>query len=104
MKIKILRDYSGKEGTDVDNNVFAGSVHHVSRARGSELAANGLAEIISDDDADVDGPDVPDEKEEKIEPITADPPAPKPDPKPKPEPKQRAATKPKAAPAAKVGE
>lgn len=91
MKIKILRDYCGKEGTDADKNVFAGSQHHVSRARGSELAANGLAEILSDDDLDADGPDAiasgdepedsdggADEGGEKIEPITANKAAPKP--------------------------
>lgn len=90
MKIKVLRDYSGKEGTDVDKNVFAGSEHHVSRARGSELFASGLVEILSDDDDDSEGPVVADDADEKIDPITIDPPAPK------------AEAKPKAAPAAKA--
>lgn len=87
MKIKVLRDYSGKEGTDADKNVFAGSEHHVSRARGAELEANGLAEILSDDDDDADGPEQPkdaaddgeaSEGGEKIAPITANKAAPRP--------------------------
>lgn len=106
MKIKVLRDYSGKEGTDVDKNVFAGSEHHVSRARGAELFASGLVEILSDDDSDVDGPAVADDDAEQIDPTITDPPAPGPDPAPapapKPEPKPKAAAKPKAAPATKA--
>lgn len=97
MKIKVLRDYCGKEGEDADKNVFAGSEHHVSRARGSELAANGLAEILSDDDQDADGPEAvagdaeTDEGGEKMEPITANKAAPKPANKAKPAPKSKPA-------------
>lgn len=47
--IKILRDYSGAEGTDADKNVFAGATHTVTRARAAELKAVGLAEIVSDE-------------------------------------------------------
>ncbi|MEE4452869.1 hypothetical protein [Novosphingobium resinovorum] len=47
--IKVKRDYSGAEGTDVDKNVFAGSKHTVTRARAAELKAVGLVEIISDE-------------------------------------------------------
>ena len=49
MKIKVLRDYSGAEGTDVDKNVIAGSTHIVTRARAAELKKVGLVEIIGDD-------------------------------------------------------
>lgn len=49
MKIKVLRDYSGEEGTDPDKNVEAGSEHIVTRARGHALAANGLVEILEDE-------------------------------------------------------
>ena len=49
MKIKVLRDYSGAEGTDVDKNVLAGSTHIVTRARAAELKAVGLVKIIGDD-------------------------------------------------------
>lgn len=82
MKIRVIRDYCGQEGTDVDKNVLAGSEHHVSRARGSELFANGLVEILDDDDADADGPTpAPEEADdaedgEKIAPITANKAAP----------------------------
>lgn len=96
MKIKVIRDYSGQEGTGVDKDVFAGSEHHVSRVRGSELFASGLVEILSDDDNDVDGPAVADDEADQIDPTITDPPAPKPEPKPK------AAAKPKAAPATKA--
>lgn len=95
MKIKVLRDYSGKEGEDADKNVFAGSEHHVSRARGSELVANGLAEILSDDDQDAEGPgaaaseDDTQDEGEKMEPITANKAAPKPANKAKPAPKPK---------------
>ncbi len=47
--IKVLRDYCGAEGTDVDKNVFADSEHTVTRARAAELKAVGLVEIISDE-------------------------------------------------------
>lgn len=60
MKIKVLRDYSGAEGTDVDKNVIAGSTHIVTRARAAELKKVGLVEIIGDDVH----PD--DEQEEKV--------------------------------------
>lgn len=49
MKIKVLRDYSGEEGTDPDKNVEAGSEHIVTRARGNALFANGLVEILEDE-------------------------------------------------------
>lgn len=49
MKVKVLRDYSGEEGTDADKNVEAGSEHIVTRARGHALAANGLVEILEDE-------------------------------------------------------
>lgn len=49
MKIKVIRDYSGEEGTDVDKNVLAGSEHVVSRARAAALKAVGLVQIIGDD-------------------------------------------------------
>lgn len=55
MKIKVLRDYSGEEGTDLDKNVEAGSEHIVSRARGNALHANGLVEILEDEADDADG-------------------------------------------------
>ena len=61
MKIKVLRDYSGAEGTDVDKNVIAGSTHIVTRARAAELKKVGLVEIIGDDVH----PD--DEQEEEVE-------------------------------------
>lgn len=66
MKIKVLRDYSGQEGTGVDRNVDAGSVHTVTRARGSELKAVGLVEIISDEAHPDDDKEeaVPNEKSE----------------------------------------
>ena len=60
MKIKVLRDYSGAEGTDVDKNVIAGSTYIVTRARAAELKAVGLVEIVGDDAH----PD--DEKEEEV--------------------------------------
>ena len=60
MKIKVLRDYSGAEGTDVDKNVIAGSTHIVTRGRAAELKAVGLVEIVGDDAQ----PD--DEKEEEV--------------------------------------
>ncbi|UIJ43719.1 hypothetical protein LZK98_11520 [Sphingomonas cannabina] len=50
MKIKVLRDYSGQEGTDVDKNVLAGSEHVVTRARAAELLAVGLVEAVGDDE------------------------------------------------------
>jgi|GEM_PF-2672739 len=49
MKIHVLRDYSGAEGTDADKNVRAGSTHTVTRARAAELKAVGLVEIVGDD-------------------------------------------------------
>ena len=59
MKIKVLRDYSGAEGSDVDRNVRAEQEFTVTRARGNELAANGLVEIIEDEEDDVsDEPEV----------------------------------------------
>lgn len=97
MKIKVIRDYCGQEGTDVDKNVIAGTEHHVSRARGSELFANGLVEILEDDDADVDGPAPAPEEEadsengEKIAPITANKASPAPDNKAAPAAKKRGA-------------
>ncbi|TZG26500.1 hypothetical protein [Sphingomonas montanisoli] len=50
MKIKVLRDYSGQEGTDVDRNVPAGSIHIVTRERAAHLEAVRLAEIIGKDE------------------------------------------------------
>jgi len=49
MIIKVVRDYSGQEGVGPDKDVFAGTTHSVTRARGSELFANGLVEIVSDE-------------------------------------------------------
>ncbi len=101
MKIRVIRDYSGEEGTDVDKNVFAGSEHHVSRARGAELFASGLVEIIEDEDDDADGPlpapveTADDAKAEdsgkKIAPITANKAAPAADNKAAPAAKKRRA-------------
>lgn len=50
MRIKVLRDYSGAEGTDADQNVFAGDEHIVTRARAAELHAVGLVEIVGEDE------------------------------------------------------
>lgn len=101
MKIRVIRDYSGEEGTDVDKNVFAGSEHHVSRARGAQLFASGLVEIVEDEDDDADGPipapaDPADEAKgdvggEKIAPITANKAAPAVDNKAAPAAKKRGA-------------
>jgi len=73
MKIKVLRDYSGAEGSDADKNVLVGSVHSVTRARAAELQAVGLVEIIDEDgehpdDAERDETEVSEVKQE-IEPI-----------------------------------
>ena len=46
MRIKVLRDYSGEEGTGVDKNVLAGTKHTVTATRAKALEANGLVEII----------------------------------------------------------
>ncbi|TCM39143.1 hypothetical protein [Novosphingobium sp. ST904] len=77
--IKVLRDYCGEEGTDVDKNVFADSKHTVTRARAAALFASGLVEIVSDEahpDDDKDSEAVAEGKNEP-EPITSKP-APKP--------------------------
>lgn len=61
MKIRVIRDYCGEEGTDVDKNVHAGTEHVVSRARGNALFANGLVKILEDEAGDwlrQDGPTV----------------------------------------------
>lgn len=61
MKIRVIRDYSGEEGTDVDKNVLAGTEHVVTRARGNALFANGLVKILedeADDELRQDGPTV----------------------------------------------
>lgn len=63
MKIKVIRAYSGEEGVGPDRDVREGTEHSVTRARGSQLKANGLVEILSDDDDDsgelkTDGPTV----------------------------------------------
>ncbi|EZP57435.1 hypothetical protein [Sphingomonas sp. RIT328] len=63
MKIKVIRAYSGEEGVGPDKDVREGSEHTVTRARGSQLKANGLVEILSDDDDEsgelkTDGPTV----------------------------------------------
>lgn len=52
MKIKVIRAYSGEEGVGPDKDVREGTEHTVTRARGSQLKANGLVEILSDDDDD----------------------------------------------------
>jgi hypothetical protein len=70
MKIKVLRDYSGQEGTDVDKNVFAGSKHVVTRGRAAELKAVGLAEIIGDDPHTDDEEEDVEGAEKQIQPIT----------------------------------
>lgn len=49
MKIRVLRDYSGAEGSGPDRDVLAGQDFTVTRARGNELAANGLVEIVEDE-------------------------------------------------------
>lgn len=53
--IKVTRDYSGQEGVGPDKDVLAGSEHSVTRTRAAELKANGLVEIISDEDHPDDG-------------------------------------------------
>ena len=63
MKIKVIRGYSGEEGEGPDKDVREGTEHTVTRTRGKQLHANGLVEILSDDDADddelkTDGPTV----------------------------------------------
>lgn len=63
MKIKVIRAYSGDEGVGPDKDVHEGTEHTVTRARGSQLKANGLVEILSDDDDDsgelkTDGPTI----------------------------------------------
>ena len=63
MKIKVIRGYSGDEGEGPDKDVREGTEHTVTRTRGKQLEANGLVEILSDDDADddelkTDGPTV----------------------------------------------
>ncbi|MDG6079758.1 hypothetical protein E3U23_11215 [Erythrobacter litoralis] len=88
MKIKVLRDYSGAEGTDVDKSVHAGEVFSVSRARANELAANGLVEIVEEEEGDV--PDNPEAKQ-----------AEKPENKKAVEPKNKSAPKAKSKAAAK---
>jgi hypothetical protein len=65
MKIKVIRAYSGDEGVGPDRDVHEGTEHTVTRARGSQLKANGLVEILTDDDDDsgelkTDGPTVAD--------------------------------------------
>lgn len=63
MRIKVLRDYSGEEGTDADKNVEAGSEHTVTRARGSALFASGLVAILEDEaEEDEDGAAVADDQ------------------------------------------
>lgn len=52
MRIRVLRDYSGAEGSGPDRDVLAGQEFVVTRARGSELAANGLVEIVEDGEGD----------------------------------------------------
>jgi len=70
MKIKVLRDYSGAEGADVDKNVAAGSTHIVTRARAAELKAVGLVEIVGGDEHPADGKQEEEEVDEKqIQPI-----------------------------------
>ncbi|EPR14202.1 hypothetical protein M527_29250 [Sphingobium indicum IP26] len=69
MKIKVLRDYSGAEGTDVDKNVIAGSTHIVTRARAAELKAVGLVEIVGEDEHPDDGKEDEEVDEKKIQPI-----------------------------------
>lgn len=49
MRIRVIRDYSGKEGVGPDKDVLTGTEHTVTRARGNELKANGLVEIIDDE-------------------------------------------------------
>ena len=91
MKIRVTRDYSGKEGTDVDKNVFAGTRHTVSRARGNELFANRLVEILSDDDADADEPETDaGEPDASTVPETDEKQAPTPDNKAAPKPRTKA--------------
>ena len=63
MKIKVIRGYSGDEGEGPDKDVREGTEHTVTRTRGKQLEANGLVEILSDDDVDddeikIDGPTV----------------------------------------------
>ncbi|MHA0333668.1 hypothetical protein [Sphingomonas aquatilis] len=63
MRIKVIRAYSGDEGVGPDKDVHEGTEHTVTRARGSQLKANGLVEILADDDEDsgelkTDGPTV----------------------------------------------
>ncbi|RSU21210.1 hypothetical protein [Sphingomonas koreensis] len=76
MKIKVLRDYCGAEGTDVDKNVFAGDEHIVTRDRAAQLVAVGLVDIIGDDEhpedaeAEATGAE-PAEDGEKIAPIAS---------------------------------
>ena len=69
MKIKVLRDYSGAEGTDVDKNVAAGSTHIVTRARAAELKAVGLVEIVGEDEHPDDGKEEEEMDEKQIKPI-----------------------------------
>lgn len=52
MKIKVIRAYSGEEGTGPDKDVHEGTEHTVTRVRGNQLHANGLVEIISDEAED----------------------------------------------------
>lgn len=80
MKIKVLRDYSGEEGTDPDKNVEAGSEYIVTRARGHALAANGLVEILEDEADDGEEEDAmnaePENKQQQV-PANKQAPAPK---------------------------
>ncbi len=84
--IKVLRDYCGEEGTDVDKNVFAGSEHSVSRARAAALFASGLVEIISDEAHPDEGKKDDTVSEEKSEPKPIES-------KPAPAPRNKAAPK-----------
>lgn len=54
MKIKVTRGYSGEEGEGPDKDVREGTEHTVTRTRGKQLHANGLVEILSDDETDED--------------------------------------------------
>ncbi|WP_103728923.1 hypothetical protein [Novosphingobium sp. HII-3] len=92
MKIKVLRDYCGQEGADVDKNVAAGTEHIVSRARAAELKAVGLVEIVSDDAHPDDVKEDEEVAEQKSEPKPiANKPAPKPQNKAEPKPANKSA-------------
>lgn len=49
MRIKVIRDYCGEEGTGPDKDVLAGQEFTVTRERGAALYANNLVEILEDD-------------------------------------------------------